>query len=140
MTVHTTPHLNFRGTARQALEHYQSVFGGHLVAATYADMGAPADSPGAEEVVFGQIATDQGFQVMAHDVPADRPWSRGEDPFFVSVRGDDPEEVTGYWDRLSDGATVLVPLAPSAWSPLYGMLTDPFGITWVLDVAAPREQ
>ncbi len=41
------------------------------------------------------------------------------------------------WERLSQGATVVQPLAPSQWAPLYGMLTDRFGVTWVLDVAAP---
>lgn len=39
--------------------------------------------------------------------------------------------------RLVDGATVTQPLAPSQWAPLYGRLTDRFGITWVLDIAAP---
>jgi hypothetical protein len=64
-----------------------------------------------------------------------RPWSQGDSPFFVSVRGEDADEIAGYWKKLTDGSTVVVDLAPAAWAPLYGMLTDPFGITWVLDVA-----
>ena len=55
-----------------------------------------------------------------------------------AARGDDVEEVRGYWDALADGATVVAPLASSGWAPLYGMLTDRFGVTWVLDVAASR--
>lgn len=54
------------------------------------------------------------------------------------MRGDDVEEVRGYWDALVDGATVVAPLASSDWAPAYGMLTDRFGVTWVLDVAASR--
>ncbi|MDN4174055.1 VOC family protein [Nocardioides sp. SOB77] len=134
MTIDVTPHLNFRGTARAALEHYRSVFGGELTVATYGDLGSQ-DPAEADQVVFGQVVGPDGFRVMAYDVPAARPWSAGEDPFFVSVRGADPAEVTRYWERLADGATVLQPLGPSAWAPLYGMLTDPFGVTWVLDVA-----
>ncbi|WP_338029411.1 VOC family protein [Glycomyces paridis] len=65
-----------------------------------------------------------------------RPWSRGEDPFFVSVRGDDPDELAAAWERLSEGATVIQPLGPSAWAGLYGILKDRFGVTWVLDLAA----
>lgn len=136
MTVHVTPHLNFRGNARQALEHYRSVFGGDLVIATYGDLGQ-GDGEAADLVVWGQVATDAGFRVMAYDVPADRPWSRGDDPFFVSVRGTDAAELTAYWEGLAEGATVVAPLAPSSWAPLYGMLRDPFGVTWVLDVEAP---
>ncbi|MDP2773852.1 MAG: hypothetical protein Q8O61_09870 [Nocardioides sp.] len=62
----------------------------------------------------------------------------GDDPFLVSVRGQDAAEVTTYWERLSAGATVVVPLGPAAWAPLYGMLTDRFGVTWVLDVVAEQ--
>jgi len=135
VTVSTTPHLNFRGDARAALELYRSVFGGDLVVTTYGEMGGPG-LPDAGLVVWGQVAAENGFRVMAYDVPADRPWSPGDDPFFVSVRGDDVAEVTAFWERLADGATVLVPLASSAWAPAYGMLRDRFGVTWVLDVAA----
>ena len=134
MTIDVTPHLNFRGDARAALEHYRSVFRGDLTIATYGDLGGQ-DPAEAGQVVFGQVFSPDGFRVMAYDVPAARPWSAGEDPFFVSVRGADPAEVTTYWERLADGATVVQPLGPSAWAPLYGMLTDRFGVTWVLDVA-----
>ena len=135
MTIDVTPHLNFRGQAREALEHYRSVFGGQVVVATYADLGQVEDPAETDQVVFGMVTADNGFRVMAYDVPASRPWSRGEDPFFVSVRGADAEEVASYWVRLAEGATVVQPLEPAPWTPLYGMLTDRFGVTWVLDVA-----
>ncbi|MCM3533184.1 MULTISPECIES: VOC family protein [Cellulosimicrobium] len=138
MSVQTTPHLNFRGDARAALELYRSVFGGELVVTTYGDLAQTADPATADLVVWGQVSAPSGFRVMAYDVPADRPWSPGEAPFFVSVRGEDVEEVRGYWDALADGSTVVAPLASSDWAPAYGMLTDRFGVTWVLDVAAPR--
>ena len=137
MTIAVTPHLNFRGSAREALEFYRDAFGGELTIISYADMGN-TDPQTADHVVWGQVSAPDGFRVMAYDVPAGRPWSPGEAPFFVSVRGDDVEEVRGYWDALVDGATVVAPLASSGWAPLYGMLTDRFGVTWVLDVAASR--
>jgi hypothetical protein len=69
MTIQTTTHLNFRGDARQALEFYQSVFGGNAVINTYADFGMPAGVPGADKVVFGLVAADNGFRLMAYDIP-----------------------------------------------------------------------
>ena len=69
MSVQAVTHLNFRGDARQALEFYHSVFGGELVIATYADFGAPQEAPNAAQVVWGQVAADSGFRVMAYDVP-----------------------------------------------------------------------
>jgi PhnB protein len=87
--------------------------------------------------MWGQVSAPNGFRVMAYDVPATRPWDRGQAPFFVSVRADDAEELSQYWARLSEGATVAVELAPAQWAPLYEMLTDRFGITWVLDATTP---
>ena len=135
MSISTTTHLNFRGDAREALAFYHSVFGGDLTVISYQDMGAVQDPAEADQVVWGQVAAENGFRVMAYDVPAARPWSPGDDPFFVSLRGDTAEEVATLWERLAEGSTVVVPLAPSPWAPLYGMLTDPFGVTWVVDVA-----
>jgi PhnB protein len=74
---------------------------------------------------------------MAYDVPSQLPWNQGENPFFVSVRGDDVEEISALWGKLAEGSIIVRSLEPAQWAPLYGMLTDRFGITWVLDVTAP---
>jgi PhnB protein len=148
MAVTTTTHLNFRGTARAALEHYQEVFGGTLSIATYADAGAVEDPAEADHVIWGEVRSDVGVHVMAFDVPGSRPWDAGTDAFYVSVRGESTEEIAALWQRLAAGAAedpaagtaegaVVVPLGPSGWAPLYGMVRDRFGVTWVLDVAAP---
>ena len=134
MTVTTVTHLNFRGEAREALEFYRSVSGGELTVITYGEMGATPDGADASEVVWGQVRGGNGFHVMAYDVPAERPWSRGDDPFFVSLRGDSADETTALWEKLAEDSTVVVPLGPSQWAPLYGMLRDRYGITWVVDV------
>lgn len=150
MSVNAVTHLNFRGNARQALEFYHAVFGGTLVIATYADFGAPKETPNADKVVWGQVAAESGFRVMAYDVPsaepspqASAPSTRREhgvtmtqDPFFISLRGERVEEIAALWEKLVAGATVVEPIAPSPWAPLFGMLTDRFGATWVVDVAS----
>ena len=155
MSLSAVAHLNFHGRARAALEFYRSVFGGKLVIATYADFGMPAEVPGADQVVWGQVAADNGFRVMAYDVPSQgrpapavpAPSTRRENqltltdqPFFLSVRGASVEEVEPVWVGLSDGATVVEPLGPAAFAPAFGMLTDRFGVTWIVDVdvAAPQ--
>lgn len=134
MTIKTTTHLNFRGTARAALEFYQSVFGGHQVVITYKDAGAVQNPDEADQVMWGQVTAESGFAIMAYDVPSSLAWNPGEIPVFVSVRSDAADEITSYWQKLSEGATVVAPLAPAGWSPLYGMLKDRFGVTWVLDI------
>lgn len=137
MSVTTTTHLNFRGSAREALEFYQSVFGGRTSAITYKDMGNVQNENEADWIVWGEVAAGNGFHVMAYDVPSHLPWDQGKQSFFVSVRGTDTTEISALWDKLSHGAAITQPLESSQWATLYGMLTDRFGVTWVLDVPAP---
>ncbi|WP_243787932.1 VOC family protein [Saccharopolyspora gloriosae] len=154
MSVNAVAHLNFHGQARAALEFYQSVFGGQIVVATYGDFGMPAESPDATKVVFGQVIADNGFRVMAYDVPGeDAPAAQGapttrrengatvtSESFFLSVRGETVEEVGALWEGLADGATIIEPFGPAQWAPAFGMLTDRFGTTWIVDVAADHAQ
>ncbi|MEV6866780.1 VOC family protein [Streptosporangium subroseum] len=136
MSVNAVTHLNFRGDARAALTFYQSVFGGDVAMVTYKDAGNVQEPSEADQVMWGQVTADNGFRVMAYDVPLHMPWNQGKNAFFVSLRGEAAEEVTAYWHKLTDGATVLQPLGPAQWAPLYGMLQDRFGTTWVLDVVS----
>ncbi|WP_275006067.1 VOC family protein [Promicromonospora iranensis] len=154
MSINAVAHLNFHGQARSALEFYRSVFGGQATIATYGDFGMPAELPDAAKVVFGQVVADTGFRVMAYDVPGQgAPVTQGapttrrengttvtEEPFFLSVRGETVEEVRALWERLAEGATVIEAFGPAQWAPAFGMLTDRFGITWILEVAAEYTQ
>ncbi|GAB3895993.1 VOC family protein [Microbispora bryophytorum] len=136
MSITTTTHLNFRGDARAALDFYHSVFGGNVAAVTYKDAGTAQNPDEADWVMWGQVIADNGFHVMAYDAPSHTPWNQGENAVFVSVRGDDTGEITALWEKLAAGSIVVRPLEPAQWAPLYGMLKDPFGVVWVLDVAA----
>jgi PhnB protein len=150
MAISTTTHLNFRGDARAALEFYRTVFGGHLTTIAYGDFGMPKELPDADKIVFGQVTADNGFSIMAYDVPGQAPAAAAPaattrehgmtltgERFFVSVRGETAEEVGALWEKLADGADLIEKYGPSRWAPGFGMLTDRFGVTWILDVAAP---
>jgi PhnB protein len=136
MTIVTTTHLNFRGDARGALEFYQSVFGGDITLVSYQDAQNVQDPSEADQITWGQVMGDNGFHVMAYDVPVRMSWEQGQNSFFVSIRGTSADEITSCWKGLSEGATVVQELAPAGWAPLYGMLKDRFGVVWVLDVIA----
>lgn len=152
MGIKTTTHLNFQGTARQALDFYRAIFGGDVNVATYGDFGMPQGTPGADKVLFGQLENSEGFRLMAYDIPGQEfpvTSSAGnthrvngttitDRAFFQSVRTSSLEELTDYWHRLAEDAVIVEPLASSAWTAGFGMLTDKFGVTWVLDVEPAR--
>lgn len=138
MSVQVVTHLNFQGQARAALAFYQSVFGGDLAQVTYAQFGRVADPADAERIAWGQVVAPNGFRIMAFDVASGTPWHRGENAFYVSLRGGSEQEIRALWEGLAQEASIVQPLAPAQWSPVYGMLKDCFGVTWVVDVAATR--
>ncbi len=136
--ITSTTHINFRGTARQALSFYHTVFGGQLNLVTNQEAGVPHAPEEADQLIWGQLADGEGFRVMAYDVPSSMPWNPGQNAWFVAVEGDTAERVRDHWNKLKDGATIVQPLAPAQWSALYGMLTDRFGVAWALSVVRPQ--
>ncbi|HET6188574.1 MAG TPA: VOC family protein [Trebonia sp.] len=138
MTVSTTSHVNFRGQAREALSFYQSVFGGDLSLATYTDIHSVESPEQADHIAFGRVKAANGFDIMAYDVQPSKGYNPGENPFYVTLQGNDPDEITAQWDGLAIGATILIPLAPAPFAPLYGMVTDRFGVTWIVGVDASQ--
>ena len=134
MSVQAVTHLNVQGQARAALAFYQQVFGGQLMQFTYQDAGRTANEADLNLIAWGQVEAPNGFRIMAFDVTGDMPWQPGENAFYVSLRGDTQQEIKALWDKLADGAAIVQGLAPSSWSPMYGMLKDRFGVVWVVDV------
>ncbi len=133
--IKLNPYLSFRDTARGAMEYYQQVFGGNLTLNTFGDFGNPA--PGlADLVMHSQLETDRGFTLMASDTPAEMPLTVGNN-VAVSLSGDDADVLRGYWDMLSDGGTVTVPLEKQMWGDEFGMCVDRFGIGWLVNISQP---
>lgn len=133
------PYLNFRGQAREALEFYREVFGGELAISTFTDIGMD-DVPESERdlVMHGQLDTPAGFTLMASDVPSHMPYAKGNNQFSISLSGqaDDDAQLRGYWLKLSEGAEIQEPLVTAPWGATFGMLTDRFGVAWLVNIAA----
>lgn len=133
MAVSAAVHINFRGQARDALAFYQTVFGGDITVATYENIHQVADPAQADAVAWAQLSAPNGLLLMAYDVQTAKPFERGHNSFYVALRGADIAEIQSQWDALADGAEILIPIAAGAFGPLYGMLTDRFGITWIVN-------
>ena len=57
----------------------------------------------------------------------------------MSLSGDNEEELRGYWQKLSEGAAIELPLETAPWGDTFGMLTDKFGIQWMVNITGPNE-
>jgi PhnB protein len=136
MSLTTMPHINTRGRTRELLEFYRTVFGGDVVIATYADIHAVETPEQADQIAFGQLEAPNGFRIAAYDVQPSKGYDPGTNPFYVVLRGTDPTETQHAWRGLADGASILTPMGGNPYSPNYGMLTDRFGVTWIVDATA----
>lgn len=132
------PYLGFRGKAREAMEFYQGIFGGELTISTFGDFQASVEPDEVDLVMHSQLTGDAGVVFMASDTPKHMEYSEGSN-FSMSLSGtnEDEGQLSGYFDGLAEGGSVLQPLTVAPWGDSFGMVKDPFGITWLVNIAAP---
>lgn len=135
MPTKLNPYLNFRDTARPAMEFYRSVFGGELLINSFEEFHMSEDPAEASKVMHAQLETDGGLLLMAADTPNSMELSSGS-AHSVSLSGEDEAELRGFWDGLTRGGTVTVPLEEAPWGAIFGMCIDPFGVSWLVNIAA----
>ena len=136
MASRLNPYLNFAGDARQAMEFYRDVFGGELRINTYGEFGAP-DAPEADKIMHAQLETESGYTLMGADNPPGADHAPGNN-ITVSLSGEDAENLRGYWEKLSDGGSVSVPLEKQMWGDEFGMCQDRFGVPWMVNITQPQ--
>ena len=136
MNIHLNPYLGFRDTARQAMDFYQSVFGGDLTSSTFAEFQASEDPAEKDKIMHSMLSTDSGLTLMASDTPNSMEYTPGTN-YSISLSGgsEDEAELRRYWDMLSDGGTVTMPLDRAPWGDIFGMCTDKFGVSWLVNIA-----
>ncbi len=137
MSTRLNPYLGFRDTARQAMDFYQSVFGGELTRSTFAELHASEDPADQDKIMHSMLTTEGGLTLMAADTPNSMGYTPGTS-HSISLSGEDEAELRGYWDKLSDGATVTVPLEKAPWGDTFGMCTDKYGVAWLVNIAGAQ--
>jgi PhnB protein len=137
MASQLNPYLGFDGDARQAMEFYRGVLGGDLAITTFGEFGQ-AGTPIEDQVMHATLSTPAGYVLMASDTPPGMDHNPGTN-ITISLSGDDEAELSGYFEGLSAGGTVTVPLERQMWGDLFGQCIDRFGIGWLVNIAAPAE-
>jgi PhnB protein len=132
------PYLSFKNEAREAMTFYQSVFGGDLDISTFGDYEGMVQDPAESDLVMhSQLTSPDGFVLMGADTPTGMTYEKPAG-ISVSVSGDDEPSLQGFWDKLADGGAVVMPFDTPPWGGRFGMLTDRFGIDWMIAVNAQQ--
>ncbi|WP_461088177.1 VOC family protein [Spirosoma gilvum] len=134
------PYLFFGGNCREAMEFYKSVFGGELTISTFGE--GPADAhqdPKAnseetkEKIMHARLNGD--VVLLASDDPnSDEPKNISQ--ISLSLEGSDEARLSGYFEKLSQNGQILAPLGKQFWGDIFGMLTDQFGINWMISITS----
>lgn len=135
MTSNLNPYISFDGNAREAMEFYRDALGGELSVSTFGDMGDTG--PAADKVMHSTLKTPAGFLLMASDTPPGMEYRPGQN-ISVSISGPAADGATlrGYWEALSAGGSIGVPLEKQPWGDEMGACVDRFGIAWLVDIVA----
>ena len=137
MPIALNPYISFKKQAREAMEFYRSVFGGKVEFTTFKDLHASQDPSEDDMIMHAQLQTDDGFTLMGSDTPDRVPFNPST-RISLSVGGDDSETLTGYFNRLSEGGAVRMPLERAPWGDTFGMCVDKYGVSWMVSISTKK--
>lgn len=131
------PYLLFTGNCEEALNFYKNIFGGEIAQLSrYKD--APPDDPASPQLrpedrerVMHATFRSPDFTFMASDARPGKQY--GEGPISLSLGLSDVAVAQRIFDGLAQGGTVEMPLEDTFWGAKFGMLTDKFGIDWMVN-------
>jgi PhnB protein len=136
------PYLFFDGRCEQAVAFYREVLGAEVdMLMRYRDSPDPLPPgmvpPGSEDRIMHASLRIGDTTLMASDdcSPAARPLQG----FSLSLSVSTEAEADRVFAMLADGGQVQMPLARTFWSPRFGMLTDRFGVAWMVNAVAPED-
>jgi PhnB protein len=132
-----SPYLNFNGNAAEAMRFYQSVLGGELTVQTFGEAGMAKKPEEKDRTLHAALKNDL-LSFMASDGHPDRPVKFG-DNIHMSLMGSEEDKLTGYFTMLGQGGKVHMPLAKQFWGDTFGMLTDKYGVQWMINIAAKKQ-
>ena len=137
MSTKLNPYLSFKDNAREAMQFYKSVFGGTLTISTFKEFNASQDPAEDHLVMHSQLDSDNGLTLMCADTPSYMEYKPGTNG-SISLSGENEAELTGYYQKLADGGKISQPLEKAPWGDSFGMLTDKFGVIWMVNIAGKK--
>ena len=131
------PYLSFKDNTREAMEFYRTVFGGKLDLSTFKDLHASQDPSEDNMIMHSVLEADNGITIMASDTPSRMEYRTGTN-MSMSLSGDNEAELKAYFEKLSVGGMVTMPLEKAIWGDSFGMFTDKFGVQWLVNITGQK--
>jgi PhnB protein len=132
--VQLNPNLVFNGNAEEVLAHYRDALGGEVEITRFAQtpVAQRVSADWADKIVYGTLRSPAGI-VNVMDAPPGRGGEPGEN-FILGIQTESTAQLDEIFSKLSAGGSVTMPPDATFWSPRFGMLTDKFGIKWMINL------
>lgn len=132
-------YISYRGRCEEALEFYKKFIGAEvtgLMRWKESPDAAMKPPPGFEEKVMNASFRIGDTALMADDSPGESPAEFKRTTLAIEVADD--AEAKRVFTALGQGGKVTMALMKTFWTSSFGMLTDKFGVPWMVNVAAPK--
>ncbi|AVI51117.1 VOC family protein [Pukyongia salina] len=136
-------YITFNGNCEEAFNLYRSVFGGEFATISkFRDMPDDPKYPVSEEdkdkIMHVSLPISQETVLMGSDTGAEwgKQFKQGNN-FSISINANSREEADTFFKALSQDGEVVMPMSDTFWESYFGMLTDRFGIQWMVSYDDP---
>ena len=131
------PYLNFDGQAEAAFNFYKSVFGGEFGGEIMKMGGAPGTENLSDEeknrVMHVALPIGDDMLMASDIIPSMGQTLTVGNNNYVSIFADSREQAENFFNKLSDGADIEMPMADQFWGDYFGSLADKFGVRWMIN-------
>lgn len=131
-------YLTFKGNCEEAFNFYRSVLGGEFqYVGRFGDMppqeGMQMPESDKNKIMHISLPVSKETILMGSDTGGEwAPDFREGNNFSISVNTDSTQEADRVFNGLSAGGNITMPIADTFWGSYFGMLTDKFGINWMV--------
>lgn len=129
------PYLAFDGSCADAMRFYETVLGGTIkvmMSGTECPVKDPMIEAFGDRILNAQLELPGGVFLYGGDTPPGMP-HQGVHGFSITLNYDTTEEAEAIFNKLSEGGSVTMPFSPTFWAEKFGMLTDKFGVHWIIN-------
>lgn len=131
-----SPYIAFKGNCRQAIDFYKSALDAEVLFVQTVGESPMSDMGPAENIMHSTIKVGGSTIMMCDDPRPDTPTGAGNISLAIGLN--DPERAKKLFGNLAQGGTVVMPLEKTFWAEAFGMVTDKFGIKWMVNSDAPK--
>jgi len=138
------PYLNFPGNTEEAFNFYKKVFGGDFVGGIYRFKDTPdagkLSAADQDKVMHVGLQMGEGNYLMATDALESMGFKvTFGNNYYISIEAESKEEADKLFKGLSEGGKADMPMKDEFWGAYFGMLTDKFGVKWMINYTYPKQ-